>query len=116
MNFAKMGKRNDGSMNPKKIIVFGAGKIGRSFIGQVFNHSGCEVVFADIAKVLIARREDHGDVPLDIIIAENMRDADTFLRDENGNCLPSDLLFFEEAKKGHRHIIEHICQLPVGRG
>ncbi|MFP4060927.1 MAG: NAD-binding protein [Bacteroidales bacterium] len=37
----------------KKIIIFGAGKIGRSFIGQLFNMSGYEVVFIDKNEKLI---------------------------------------------------------------
>ncbi|MGQ9620635.1 MAG: hypothetical protein ACUVTX_06565 [Bacteroidales bacterium] len=37
----------------KRIVVFGAGKIGRSFIGQLFSKSGYEVVFIDINKPLI---------------------------------------------------------------
>lgn len=146
-------------MKNKKIVVFGAGKIGRSFIGQVFNRSGYEVVFVDInkrlidlmnrerhyrviikdgdneetlqihdvkgvclddekkviaelkeagivslsvgqlglqkaipiiARSLIARRNDYGDEPLDIIIAENMRNADTFIREELRKYLPED--------------------------
>lgn len=146
-------------MKNKKIIVFGAGKIGRSFIGQIFNRSGYEVVFVDIskelidlinreseyriivkdgdkeetllipgvrgvclddemkviaelkdaeiaslsvgqqglksaipilAKALIVRRANYGDVPLDIIIAENMRNADTFIRNELRKYLPID--------------------------
>jgi mannitol-1-phosphate 5-dehydrogenase len=36
-----------------KIVIFGAGKIGRSFIGQLFSRSGFEVVFVDINKKLI---------------------------------------------------------------
>ena len=143
-------------MNSKKIVVFGAGKIGRSFIGQVFSRSGYEVVFIDInkpliemmnrqqeyrvvikdgsgeetllirnirgvsldnaeeviaeltdagiaslsvgqqglktaipiiAKALISRWKQNGDVPLDIIIAENMRNADAFIREELKKCL-----------------------------
>ncbi len=35
-------------MQKKKILLFGAGKIGRSFIGQLFGRSGYEIVFADI--------------------------------------------------------------------
>ena len=149
-------------MKTSKIIVFGAGKIGRSFIGQVFHRTGYEVVFVDInkdlinlinlkreyaviikdgdknetlhirnirgvhltdeksviselkdaeitslsvgkqglrsavpiiAKALIARRQKFGDLPLDIIIAENMRDADKFLSDELKNYLPSEYPF-----------------------
>ena len=36
-----------------KIIIFGAGKIGRSFIGQLFSTGGFEIVFADIALPII---------------------------------------------------------------
>lgn len=37
----------------KKLVLFGAGKIGRSFIGQLFARSGYEVVFVDIAEPVI---------------------------------------------------------------
>ena len=37
----------------KKLILFGAGKIGRSFIGQIFARSNYEVVFIDVIKPLI---------------------------------------------------------------
>lgn len=37
----------------KKIVIFGAGKIGRSFIGQVFSRGGYEAIFVDINKELI---------------------------------------------------------------
>ncbi|MEN6324037.1 MAG: NAD-binding protein [Proteiniphilum sp.] len=148
-----------GQMNSKKIVVIGAGKIGRSFIGQVFSRSGYEVVFVDInkalidminrekayrvivkdhdkeeilliehikgvlledvvsttaelkdagivslsvgqqglqtaipiiARALLARRKDYGDLPLDIIIAENMRNADIFIGEELKRYLPDD--------------------------
>ncbi|MDD3624968.1 MAG: hypothetical protein PHT17_05205, partial [Proteiniphilum sp.] len=146
-------------MNNKKIVVIGAGKIGRSFIGQVFSRSGYEVAFVDInktlidlinrekgyrvvikdhdkeesllikpvrgvpledeehviaelkdagivslsvgqqglqtaipiiARALLARRNDYGDLPLDIIIAENMRNADIFIGEEFRKHLPDD--------------------------
>jgi mannitol-1-phosphate 5-dehydrogenase len=142
-----------------KLVLFGAGKIGRSFIGQVFSRSGYEVVFIDInqqlidnlnksgqykviikspkgdetiqvthvrgihlsetekviaeladasiaalsvgqqglsaalpiiARALLLRRQRHGDWPLDIIIAENMRNADEFISDELIRLLPLD--------------------------
>ena len=40
-------------MNLKKIVLFGAGKIGRSFIGQLFSRGGYEVVFVDVFKPVI---------------------------------------------------------------
>ena len=36
-----------------KIVIFGAGKIGRSFIGQLFSLAGFEIVFIDINKQVI---------------------------------------------------------------
>jgi mannitol-1-phosphate 5-dehydrogenase len=134
----------------KKLVLFGAGKIGRSFIGQLFALSGFEVVFVDIsepiidelnrvneykviikstdpdiiikvenvrgiianevekvaeeisvcdlaaisvgqkglpevistlAKGLILRERKFGKKPLDIILAENMHNADLYVRD-----------------------------------
>ena len=142
-----------------KLVLFGAGKIGRSFIGQVFSRSGYEVVFVDIDRQLIdhlnksgqykviiknpngdqtilvthvcgihlsettrvieelsnasiaalsvgqqglsaalpliaqslkLRREIRGEWPLDIIIAENMRNADQFISTELARLLPPD--------------------------
>ena len=35
------------------MVIFGAGKIGRSFIGQIFSRGGYEVVFIDIDEGLI---------------------------------------------------------------
>jgi mannitol-1-phosphate 5-dehydrogenase len=35
-------------LSEKSIVIFGAGKIGRSFIGQLFNRAGYQVVFVDV--------------------------------------------------------------------
>jgi mannitol-1-phosphate/altronate dehydrogenase len=35
-------------MIEKSIVIFGAGKIGRSFIGQLFGCGGYQVVFIDV--------------------------------------------------------------------
>jgi mannitol-1-phosphate 5-dehydrogenase len=37
----------------KSMVVFGAGKIGRSFVGQLFSRSGYRVVFVDVDKRVI---------------------------------------------------------------
>ncbi len=37
----------------KKLVLFGAGKIGRSFIAQLFSAGGYQVVFVDIVKAVI---------------------------------------------------------------
>jgi len=145
-------------MIEKKLVQFGAGNIGRSFIGQVFSRAGYEVVFIDIDKNLIdalnrkrkyrviikktnqsnetiwvhnvrgvngknrkavikeiataqvlatavgknilailapdiaagliKRHELYGEEPLDIIMAENVRNAADFMRKELSNHLP----------------------------
>ena len=149
----------DMKRSEKKLVLFGAGKIGRSFIGQLFSRSGFEVVFVDIsrklvdelnrhreykvviksdagdevllignvrgiclsdsdlvinelasatisalsvgqqglpdtlpviAQALILRREEHGEWPLDFIIAENMRNSDQYLAGELDRFLPDD--------------------------
>lgn len=144
-----------------KIVIFGAGKIGRSFMGQLFSRGSFEVVFCDVLKPVIRElnnrrsynvviRSDkdevitihnvrgvhtddkeavageiatarivavsvglHGlggifpllaeglklrygvnsEAPLDIIIAENMRDADDFFRKNLKPLLPRDYPF-----------------------
>jgi mannitol-1-phosphate 5-dehydrogenase len=143
----------------KKIIIFGAGKIGRSFIGQLFGNAGYELVFVDIDKqvvsllnkhrqykvviksesgdkaitlknargielgdfnevadelagvpvaavcvgqqglpglmpvfagALLLRKEKFGEWPLDIILAENMRNADEYFIKQLRPLLPED--------------------------
>jgi mannitol-1-phosphate 5-dehydrogenase len=43
-----------------KLVLFGAGKIGRSFIGQLFARSGYEVVFVDINPAVINALNEKG--------------------------------------------------------
>ncbi len=40
-------------MKKKRMLLFGAGKIGRSFIAQLFSRSGYEIIFADIAPQVV---------------------------------------------------------------
>ena len=145
------------SINPTKLVLFGAGKIGRSFIGQLFSRAGYEVVFVDkderlidalnrqhsykvlicdahpetmvvnnvrgvhaddtatvveeiasadilavsigknglphivpvLSKGLLKREKDSPGQALDIILAENMRNADVFLHGELAKVLPA---------------------------
>jgi len=37
----------------RSIVIFGAGKIGRSFIGQLFGRSDYEIVFIDTDPVIV---------------------------------------------------------------
>lgn len=145
----------------KKMFLFGAGKIGRSFIAQLFSRSGYHIIFADIklsliealnqtgqykirikdeeeeeiiisdvegisvydsekvaaaiseasicavsigqqglpsiipllAEGLSLRYKKYPDFPLDIIIAENMRNADIWFREELIKLLPENYPF-----------------------
>ena len=39
---------------PREILIFGAGNIGRSFVGQIFGRAGYAPVFADVDRELVA--------------------------------------------------------------
>ena len=150
--------RNKSKVDFHKIVIFGAGRIGRSFIGQLFGCSGYKVVFIDvdpaivsllnkrrnyrvvikgekekeiivpdvhaisafnkeevaeavatagilavsvgknalekvipvIASGLLIRIIDNEGIPLDMILAENMRSAADFVREELKKSLPDD--------------------------
>lgn len=40
-------------VDPNKIVIFGAGRIGRSFIGQLFGCSGYKVIFVDVDTTIV---------------------------------------------------------------
>lgn len=48
----------------RSIVVFGAGRIGRSFIGQLFSHAGYEVVLVDVDRLLIDRLNEKKTFPV----------------------------------------------------
>jgi len=69
-------------MYKKKMLQFGAGNIGRSFIGQLFSRSRYEVVFVDINKELVKELNKkrkyklaikRNELPDEIILIENVR-------------------------------------------
>jgi len=71
----------------KKMVQFGAGNIGRSFIGQLFSRSGYEVVFVDINKELVKELNKkrvyklvikRNELPDEIILIENVRAVDGY--------------------------------------
>ncbi|NLO82369.1 MAG: mannitol dehydrogenase [Clostridiales bacterium] len=51
----------------EKAVIFGAGNIGRGFIGQLFSESGYEVVFVDINPVIIDSLNRDGGYPIRIV-------------------------------------------------
>lgn len=44
----------------KSIVIFGAGKIGRSFIGQLFGCNGYKVIFVDVDQTIINGLNEKG--------------------------------------------------------
>jgi len=52
--------KNRSEVEPGKIVIFGAGKIGRSFIGQLFGCGGYEVIFIDIDPFMISMLNKYG--------------------------------------------------------
>lgn len=52
------GNRQD--IDDHSIVIFGAGRIGRSFIGQLFGRSGYRLVFIDADPVLVGRLNTAG--------------------------------------------------------
>ena len=51
----------------KKALVFGAGKIGRGFLGQLLSQSGFEIIFVDIDEGVVSLLNQRGDYPLKLI-------------------------------------------------
>jgi mannitol-1-phosphate 5-dehydrogenase len=69
----------------KKIVIFGAGKIGRSFIGQLFSRVGYEVVFIDLSGALIDHLNRTG--AYKVVIKDNTGDKILNIKNVRGVCL-----------------------------
>lgn len=65
----------------KKAVMYGAGNIGRGFIGQLFSESGYETVFIDVNIEILNKLNQDGKYPVNIlkgveskeVIVENVR-------------------------------------------
>ncbi len=60
-----------------KLMQFGAGNIGRSFIAQIFSINGYEVVFVDIDHVLIDKINSQGHYP--VVIKDDGKADETLI-------------------------------------
>lgn len=58
----------------KQAVIFGAGNIGRGFLGQLFTESGYEVVFVEINRRLVDRLNQQGSYTLRIVNNEVSQD------------------------------------------
>ncbi|MDC7226743.1 MAG: mannitol-1-phosphate 5-dehydrogenase [Spirochaetales bacterium] len=61
--------------NRKKAVIFGAGNIGRSFIGNIFASNGWRVIFVDANSELVDRLNNRGSYT--ILIKRNNRGDET---------------------------------------
>ena len=66
----------------QKAVIYGAGNIGRGFIGQVFHDSGYEVIFIDINQTIIDALNFRGGYTLRVV--GNDGDLDTFIDNVRG--------------------------------
>lgn len=59
---------------PRNAVIFGAGNIGRGFIGQLFCESGYRVTFVDVDADLIQALNERGEYHLQTVFYEDIRD------------------------------------------
>ena len=58
-----------------KAVMYGAGNIGRGFIGQVFAQSGYELTFIDVAEPVVAALNRDGRYPVRLLSESGCRDV-----------------------------------------
>lgn len=59
-----------------KAVMYGAGNIGRGFIGMLFSASGYEVTFVDVAEPVVEALNRERQYPVRIVSNEGYRDID----------------------------------------
>ena len=58
----------------KRFIMYGAGNIGRGFIGQLFSESNYSVGFIDINQEVISKLNSDKEYPVDVVTSENIEE------------------------------------------
>lgn len=58
----------------KKAVMYGAGNIGRGFIGQLFHMSGYEISFIDVNMTVVDKLNTDGEYPIYITEGEGYRE------------------------------------------
>jgi len=92
----------------KSILLFGAGRIGRSFIAQLFHRSGYDLTFVDIDRELIDRLKKKGSYPI-IIKEEGKKHRKEIIR------IHKALHFEDKEEIRHRLAETDICSVSVGQ-
>lgn len=59
----------------KQAVIFGAGNIGRGFIGQLYSESGYDVTFVDVDDRLIATLQERGSYTIQLVSNENTEEV-----------------------------------------
>lgn len=59
----------------KKAVMYGAGNIGRGFIGMLFSQSGYRVTFIDVAKPVVEALQQRGSYPVRILDSNTYEDV-----------------------------------------
>ncbi|MDR1892763.1 MAG: mannitol dehydrogenase [Oscillospiraceae bacterium] len=58
----------------KKAVMYGAGNIGRGFVGQLFSKSGYEVCFIDVNEPLVNELNRRGEYPVRVLLSDGFRE------------------------------------------
>ena len=95
-------------MEDKSILIFGAGKIGRSFIGQLFSRGGYEVVFVDINKQLIKELNLRQGYKVDFVSDDSYEEIK--INNVKGVCLEDEDAVIQEIEEAG------IVAVSVGKG
>ena len=113
-----------------KIVQFGAGNIGRGFVGQLSSQSGWETVFIDIDETLLNAINERGTYDIHIVDKNTYRISVTNIRAVDGRDIgqvaeelaTADLVSTAVGANIIRHIAAPICrgiekrsQLPTPR-
>jgi len=59
----------------KKAVMYGAGNIGRGFIGALLSQSGYEVTFVDVAQPVVAALRESLELLILVVVVEQMQQA-----------------------------------------
>ncbi len=77
----------------KSAVIYGAGSIGRGFIGQLFSESGYRVVFIDVNRPLIGLLNASGQYPLRFV--EDTRTTEVVVQNVCGVCANDSAAVYE---------------------
>ena len=111
---------NAAAGSKKRLVQFGAGNIGRSFIGQVFSNGGYEVIFIDINDTIVDELNRRGEYrvivkkneePDEVVMVSNVRAVHGSRKEEViGEITESDLIATSVGQAALPHIFQVIAE------